>query len=301
MDLSATTSSWPPYRIKRVRIVSLPLPFTFGIALVPRGLAHDWALIETLLDLTLTSLLGQTDPNFRVLIHGHDRPRTRMDGDPRLTFIEADWPAQGTGPHNDDSGRKKHALNDLVLEQGGGLLMLLDADDWVDQRTVATGRANIGADHIGGLIDAGLIMDFQTLRIAPLPHPEIFAGEFYRLCGTSTVALLRPNDPDPLRRDPFSILRSHHQWMEVAQQNGATLAALPLSANYLVNTTENHSDIYGPYQDWRRTLIQSVNDIGIDLDEATASQFGLTSFEVRSASHRFFSDTQLHFKAHGRL
>jgi hypothetical protein len=288
-ELTAFASGWPPFRIKRVCIVSLPLPFTFGIALVPRALARDWALVETLLDLTLTSLLRQTEPDFRVLIHGHDRPRTLMDRDPRMTFIEARWPVQDTGPHNDDSGRKKHALNDLVLEQGGGLFMLLDADDWVDRGTVAAGRANIGAEHVGGLIKSGRIMDFQTLRIAPLPHPKIFAGEFHRLCGTSTVALLRPEDPDPVRRDPFSTLRSHHQWIEVAQEHGARLASLPVSANYLINTSENHSDVHGPYMDWRRTLMSSVNHNGQDLDYSVASQFGLTLAEIRSASHRFFS------------
>src|SRR3954468_15242270 len=96
-----------------------PLPFVFGIALVPRALAHNWALIEALLDLTLASMQAQTDQNFRVIIAGHDRPRTSMDGDPRLTFLPMEWPVQQTGPHNDDSGRKKHALNDYVLSRGG--------------------------------------------------------------------------------------------------------------------------------------------------------------------------------------
>src|SRR4051794_6997404 len=119
-----------PHPSEHTLIMSNPTPFTFGIALTPRALARDWALIEALLDLTLASVLAQTDPDFRVLIHGHDRPHTIMDADPRLTFIKADWPVEDTGPHNDDSGRKKHALNDLVLRQEGGLFMLLDADDW---------------------------------------------------------------------------------------------------------------------------------------------------------------------------
>ena len=265
-----------------------PPPFTFGIALVPRALARNWALVETLLNLTLASVLAQTDANFRVLVIGHDRPRTDMDGDARLSFLPADWPVQATGPNNDDSGRKKHALNDYVLAQGGGLFMLVDADDWVDRDTVAAARACIGPGHVGGLIQAGAILDFQSQRMAALPHPGIFPGEFHRLCGTSTVASLRPDAADPVRRDPFSILRSHHRWLEVAQEHGVQLASLPISASYLINTSENHSDLYGPHLAWRRTLTAAVNEQGQALDDALAAPFGLGAPSVRAAAARFF-------------
>lgn len=265
-----------------------PPPFTFGIALVPRALARNWALVEALLDLTLASVRAQTDADFRVLIAGHDRPRTAMDGDPRLGFLPADWPVQGTGPNNDDSGRKKHALNDHVLARGGGLFMLVDADDWVDRRTVAAARACIGPGQVGGLIQAGTILDFQSQRMAALPHPDIFPDAFHRLCGTSTVAALRPDAADPVRRDPFSTLRSHHRWLEVAQEHGVPLAPLPVSASYLINTSENHSDLHGPHLAWRRTLTEAVNAQGRDLDDAAAAPFGLDAASVRAAAARFF-------------
>ena len=263
-------------------------PFTFGIALVPRALARNWTLVETLLNLTLASVRAQTDAKFRVIIAGHDRPRTNMDGDPRMSFLPADWPVQETGPNNDDSGRKKHAINDYVLAQGGGLFMLVDADDWVDRDTVAAARARIGPEHVGGLIQAGAILDFQSQRMAALPHPGIFPGAFHRLCGTSTVALLRPDEADPGRRDPFSILRSHHQWLEVAQEYGLQLANLPISASYLINTSENHSDIHGPHLAWRRTLTAAVNGQGRVLDDTLAAPFGLSAASVRAAAAPFF-------------
>jgi hypothetical protein len=101
------------------------------------------ALAQALLGLTLTSIRAQTDPDFRVVILGHDRPATLPDDDPRVEFLEADWPAEAPGPHNADSGRKKHAINDLVLERGGGLLMFVDADDWVDRDLVSSARGAI--------------------------------------------------------------------------------------------------------------------------------------------------------------
>ena len=85
------------------------------------------------------SVRAQSAPDFRIVIAGHDRPRTGVR-DPRLSFLEVDWPVQEPGPDNADSGRKKRALEDFVLAQGGGLLMLLDADDWVDLRVVEAAR-----------------------------------------------------------------------------------------------------------------------------------------------------------------
>jgi hypothetical protein len=137
-----------------------------------RACAHDWLCVEALLDLTLTSVGAQTDRDFRIVIAGHDRPGAAVD-DPRITFLEADWPVQAPGPDNVDSWRKKYAINQLVLGRGGGLLMFLDADDWVDVRLIEAARALIGPDQIGGVIEAGIVTDFQSLRAAPLPHPRL--------------------------------------------------------------------------------------------------------------------------------
>ncbi len=269
------------------RALPSPEPFTFGIALIPRASAQNWRLIEALLDLTLTSVRAQRDPDFRVVIAGHDRPRSIPD-DARFTFVEVDWPVQGPGPNNADSGRKKHAINDMVLARGGGLLMLLDADDWVHVQLVEAARAMIGRDQIGALIERGLITDFRTLRAATLPHPRVFGGEFHRVCGSSAVARLRPEAADILRRDPWNVLGSHHQWVEVAREHGAELARLPVSGDYVINTSENHSEVHGPYAAWRRTLTANVNGEGSPLDDALAGQFGLSLGQIRAASEHFF-------------
>jgi hypothetical protein len=267
----------------------LPSPerFTFGIALIARASAHSWLLIEALLDLTLTSVRAQSDPDFHVVIAGHDRPGIIPD-DPRFTFLEADWPAQDPEPRNLDRGRKKHAINDFVLARGGGLLMFLDADDWVDRRLVETAHAMLRPDCVGALIESGFATDFQTLKTVALPDPRVFGGEFHRVCGSSAIARLRPYHADPLRRDPWTVLHAHHQWLELAREHGAELTRLPVSGNYLINTSENHSEIHGPYAGWRRTFTESVNRAGCPLDDAIAGQFGLSLDQIRAASARFF-------------
>ena len=248
-------------------------PFTFAVALTPRANARDWGRVEALLDLTLASLRAQTDPDWRALVAVHERPRLSV-ADRRIEFVDVAWPVAPPGPHNDDSGRKKHLLSDIARDRGGGHFMVLDADDWVDRGLVAAARATIGADHVGGLIEEGFAVDLRTLRAAPLPHPELEGLPFHRFCGSCGVALIRPAASTEIRRDPFAVLRSHHRWVEVAAEHGEGLARLPVSGAYLVNTGENHSDVHGPHADWRRGFIARVNAVGRDLDGATAARFG---------------------------
>ncbi len=259
--------------------------FTFAIALTPHANARDWGLIEALLDLTLASVRAQTDPDWRALIAVHERPRLAVPDD-RISFVEVGWPVAPPGPHNDDSGRKKHLLSDIVRDRGGGYLMVLDADDWVDRGLVAAARAAIGAEHVGGLIHEGLAVDFRTLRSAPLPHPELEGLPFHRFCGSCGVALIRPGAGSEIRRDPFAVLRSHHRWVEVAAEHGERLARLPVSGAYLVNTGENHSDVHGPYAEWRRGFVARVNAVGREVDAAMAARFGQEIGALRAAGWR---------------
>lgn len=260
------------------------VPFTFAVAVMARTTARAWSVVEALLGLTLRSVLGQTDQEFRVLLAGHDRPGC-LPRDQRIEFHEVDWRVEAPGPHNDDGGRKKHLLNDVVLKRGGGYLMWLDADDWVDRRTVEITRAAMG-ERIGGVITTGLAIDIQTLKAAALPDGRIFGSDFHRVCGSSTIARLRPEDADPLRRDPFTHLRSHHRWIEEAEARGAELARLSLTGGYLINTSENHSDLYGPHVDWRRGFTRAVNRFGAVLDGATLDGFGLNMDHLAGAQPR---------------
>ena len=122
--------------------------------------------------------------------------------------------------------------------------MFLDSDDWVDVRLVETARAVIGSNHVGGLIDSGFATDFRNLRNVVIPHPAIFNGEFHRLCGSSTVARLRPEDPDPPRVIPIKYFTSTTAGL---RSLASMVMRLPVSGNYVINTTQNHSEIHGPF------------------------------------------------------
>jgi hypothetical protein len=257
--------------------------FTFGIPLIARAAAADWARVESLLGLTLASVAAQNDRDFEVILCGHDRPDV-LDAHPGVTFLRADWPVEAVRADNCDAGRKKHAINAGVLAGGGGFLMFLDADDWVDIRTVATARAVIEPHQVGGLIAQGFALDLQTLRALEIPHPEVFDRGFHGVCGSTTIARLRPGDPDPLRRDPHTVLHEHYRWPEVAREHDVALAQLPLSGCYVVNTRANHSEIQGPFASWRAEFNAAVTRHGDDVDDAFAARFGLSLDRIRAVS-----------------
>lgn len=259
-------------------------PFTFGIPLIARAATADWALVQALLDLTLQSLQRQSQRDFRVVVAGHDRPRAAT----AVEFLPADWPAESVRPDNLDSGRKKHAISRHVLANGGGLLMFVDADDWLDTRLVEAARAAIRSDHVGGLVTAGFATNLRSLRACPLPHPEVFDGGFHEVCGTCSVARLRPEHPDPLWRDPTVALHEHYRWIEVAREHGVGWAKLDVAGNYLVNTSANHSEVHGPFADWRRGFSDAVDRVGSPADDEYLARFGLDRASVENVRDRFF-------------
>jgi hypothetical protein len=199
-----------------------------------------------------------------------------------VEFLPVPWLVEPPGPHNDDSGRKKHWLSERVLERGGGLMMIVDADDWVGRDTVALARRLLADGADGGVITAGEVVDLATLAVAPLPHPAIF-GDFHRVCGTSTVVRLRPEAEDPVRRDPFAVLRSHHAWLERAEETGVRLVRLPVSAAYLIGAAIHHSDLHGPHAAWRQGFRAAVNLHGRRLDAAGLHRYGLEPADVQWA------------------
>ena len=253
-------------------------PFVFGVPLIARAAAGDWALVDRLFALTLRSVLAQTDRDFRVVVAGHDRPPcwgALVAGDARFGFVEADWTPAAPTLANDDGGAKKALIHARVLADGRGLLMFLHADDWVDRDLVRAARAAIGPAQIGAIIARGWAYDWRTGRAARFPVAGGFDGAFHALCGSSTLARIDPTSDDPVRRDPHAALGWHAGWDRVARELGLDLAMLDVEGVYLVGTERSHSECQGPYANWRRGFAQAVRDAGRPFAAAEWARFGL--------------------------
>lgn len=251
-------------------------PFVFGIPLIARAVAADWALVDRLLALTLRSVVAQDDDDFQVVLAAHDRPGAwdAVADDPRFTLVLADWTPEPPNAPNDDGGRKKWLVKERVRAIGGGLLMFLDADDWVPCDLVAQARAAVTRSHVGGVVSDGVALDWRSGRVARFPLPGPFAGAFHELCGSSTVARVVPDGADELARDPHLVLGSHHQWPARAAELGVALAAIETAGLYMIGTGQNHSEHQSPVADWRRGITEAVRAEGVLLDAATAARFG---------------------------
>jgi hypothetical protein len=251
-------------------------PFIFGIPLVARSCAGDWAVIEHLFSLTLRSLLAQTDHDFRVILAAHDVPAAwaNLAETSRFSLIRADWKPEPQTSANDDGGRKKWLIKQAVRNSGGGLLMFLDADDWVATDLVETTRAVMRPHHVGAIITDGFALDYTSLHAARFPIDGAFDGPFHTLCGSSTVGRIVPSATEQHRLDPHMALGSHHEWEVQAARNGLTLARPPTSGVYMVGTGENHSEHRGPFAEWRRHVTQTVQSRGTVLSAELAKTFG---------------------------
>ena len=85
-----------------------------------------------------------------------------------LLFLRADWDPEPPTAANDDGGRKKWLIKQQVRDEGGGLLMFLDAEDWVASDLVRRARATIGPETVGAIISAG-----YAIGLPEWSHPAV--------------------------------------------------------------------------------------------------------------------------------
>ena len=244
-----------------------------------RATARDWSRVRQLLALTVRSAQAAADPDTRILVVGHE-PAPGMD------TLVADWPAPARddfGGEMQDAGRKQRLIQGRVLADGGGLLMLLDADDWVETGLVTAARAAVGPERVGGVVERGTLVNLRARKAAALPDARIFDGPFHRVCGSSGVFRLRPEAADPFQRNPLARLPVHSRWLDDARAQGAELAVIGAEAAYLVNTGENNSESIGPHAAWKAGVVRETERLGRLMTEADAARWGLTLADIAGA------------------
>ncbi|MFC3124365.1 hypothetical protein ACFOD4_04765 [Pseudoroseomonas globiformis] len=243
-------------------------------------------MIERLFSFTLRSLLAQTDRNFSVILAAHDVPAAWHDVSckPGFHLIRADWTPEPPTSANDDGGRKKWLIKQAVRAGVGGLLMFMDADDWVASDLVEKVRAEMRPCHLGAVVRSGFALDYASLRTAPFPIAGAFNGPFHALCGSCTIGRIVATASETHLLDPHEALGSHHEWEARAAQGGFPLAYPATAGLYMVGTGENHSETHGPFARWRRQVTQSVRTSGTLLDPEMARTFGQSLNTLRTST-----------------
>jgi len=219
-------------------------PFWFGISLISRTASADWERTVTVFRNTLRAILAQDDPDFRVVVSGHDRPDIVEMDDPRVSFIVSDRPpAAKPSEFRADKMWKRRLIFHRIREAGGGYFMPVDADDLVSRRLVSYVRARGVRD--GFVVMQGYVLDWSRRLLAAVPGA--WSAPFERVCGTSAVFLLRPeqipllhqNDMDDVAQ---ALLGPHANWRLTAEEVGRPLEEVDFpAAVYVINTAVNLS------------------------------------------------------------
>lgn len=249
--------------------------FYFCIPFKPKARSNDWALTEALLAETLRSIFFQTDPDFQVLIAGHDRPNIPELEDPRVTFMVADCPIPQDGEQGKtDQIRKMHILGGVVGQRGGGYVMVVDSDDLVDKRIRAFVREN--PHSAGYMIRAGYIYDTAANLLGLFPHATR-VNQLWAHCGTCAIFRFSPEDLPKLDQNRLDIVRGksvfqrlkgHRRWESQMMALGRFMGTLPFrGVIYRMNTGNNASYEYRRNQTFIDDLLAITrthpSDIGI--------------------------------------
>lgn len=131
---------------------------TFGIPLVSKRVARDWASVERMLSTTLASVFNQVDVQVRVIIACHEPPAIPEIADERVTVRQADfdipryrWEMQI------DQMRKMEVAGAELRARGGGWMFFVDADDFVSRslsKTILESEAKAIVVRRGYRLDA---------------------------------------------------------------------------------------------------------------------------------------------------
>jgi hypothetical protein len=270
---------WLPAGLSRWR--SDPRLLAFAVPLIAKRRATDWDRVVSDLQMTVASLLNQTDPNFRILIGAGDDLRGLLPRDRRIEIIKVE---EGAAPAEAgrqqrghfDAGHKKSVLTGHGARHGARFIMYMDADD-LSNRLVEIVRS---IDHpFGYILRRGFVMNCRTGLVLDCPSDHIAGVEgFDQFCGSSIVITY----PQTSRNDPYWHLRimsaGHQNARSAMIRSGSPAIDLHEElAIYRLNTGINasqHGDNDKSLLDWHDGTMQNINMFGYRLDGERMQEFG---------------------------
>ena len=239
---------------------------TFAIALTPARTPAMWRFRRVMLSVTLRSIYQQTDGAFRIVLAGDRPPDLECPVDDRLAFLPVASKSTTTLlESHDDVANKLRVIAVQFAGAGGGCLMPLDMDDLVSNRLVAFVRAH--PDDNGYLLESGYGLDATSNTVAPVFHPGGEFGPLHKVCGSSAILNLAPEDVVGSGTTRYSRLRreGHYMVAEEAVLEGRSLMSVPFRAVlYVLNHGANLSNAWpGKVMARRqRGFLDAINRLG---------------------------------------
>jgi hypothetical protein len=211
-----------------VAVADKPM-FCFITSLRARAASAHWGRVCELFERTAESVFAQTDPRFRLIVVGHDRPVLTRAFDARLEFIAADLPIPN-GSYAAKEADKRHKLIvglQRAREVGADYVMSLDADDLVSARLVEYVLSHPDAD--GWYIQHGYVHRYGSRWVEPM------RDSFNLVCGSCNILGRRwfsfPQDAArerAMEKDWF--VEGHLQFVRAFAAQGANIRPIPFPA-----------------------------------------------------------------------
>lgn len=215
---------------------------TFGIPLKGRKASKDWNVTCSLFRRTLLSVTLQRKNGWRVLVACDEIPPVPAAylSDDRIEFIV--MPARQALSPMDDKGRKVNAIAYRHRQNGGGFLMLVDADDLVSNRIAELCEV----ENVNGFCSNAGYLYFEKsrfLRIVKNP---------WKICGSCTIVNWKVEDLPPRLvdgaedlnkfRKQFAVNASHGSIPDLMDSYGRPLSPSPFVISiYSCGNGENNS------------------------------------------------------------
>ena len=226
-------------RLKKRVSISRASQVVFLLPLVRRSQVDNWPLVESNLNKTLKSFLGQTNPNWIAIICGQDQPNISYEG--RVHFLE--FKAKTTG--NDKWAKLAELVNYFPqVAQPSGYVMTFDADDLAHCNLVEIFLKN---QHPNGyLIDHGVIHDIAAGNFGQAGTPTLYKPlrkPFWKLCGSCATFRYDVNEHKLLQDFIRATSQHEHRMFPYL----ASLAGRPLHKleGNLVIYEFNHGENFG--------------------------------------------------------
>jgi hypothetical protein len=270
---------WLPARLSKWRSDQRLL--AFAIPLIAKRRSTDWDRVVTDLQMTVASLLNQTDPHFRILIGTNDDIRGMLPKDRRIEIIkikkEHGAADESRRQRSDrDAGYKKSVLTSQGARRGARFVMYVDADDLISSRLVELVRS---IDHpYGYILRKGFVMNCASGLVLSCPSEHIRVEGFDQFCGSSIVLTYPTTSKNASDWHEKIMSGGHHRARLAFMRSGCPAVDLHEElAIYRLNTGINTSqggDNEKPLLDWLSDTMQKINVFGCRLDDRRMQEFG---------------------------
>jgi hypothetical protein len=174
------------FKNKRLRKHNVKI--AFAISLKSKTVSQNWDIVQSNLAKTLRSILRNTDPNFCIVIAGHEKPNIKEMQHQRVKWLTVNFqPPSSTQEFSNDKIKKRKVIGMYLRKIGfSGYFMPIDADDWVHYRLVEYVRSQPA--RVALILQSGVMINILRKEVWLRTH------RFYIGCGSSTIFYFSKNE-----------------------------------------------------------------------------------------------------------